>query len=95
MENHLGSSHKFVKICVHEVERGSFTPIVFSMPGGIRRSATVAYKRLASLFAKKHELPYGAVMAWLTCRLLFSKLRPAVMCLRDFNAVMCRALPWM
>ena len=37
---------------VREVERGSFTPLVFSISGGMGRAATVTYKRLASLLEK-------------------------------------------
>ena len=54
---------------VREVERGSFTPLVFSTSGGMGRAATVTYKRLASLLTTKCELPYSVVMGWLRCRL--------------------------
>jgi len=37
---------------VREVERGSFTPLVFSISGGMGRAATVTYNRLASLLEK-------------------------------------------
>jgi len=67
---------------VREVEWGSFTPLVFSTSGGMGRAATVTYKRLVSLLATKPELPYSVVMGWLRCRLSFSLLRSAVMCLR-------------
>ena len=41
--------------CIQEVEHGS---LVFSTSGGMRRAATVAYKRLATLIAAKREQPY-------------------------------------
>ena len=37
---------------IREVELGTFTPLVFSTSGGMAKSASVAYKCLASLLAK-------------------------------------------
>ena len=67
---------------IREVERGVFTPLVFSTTGGMGREATVFYKRLASMLALKREQPYSTVMSWLRCRLSFALLRSAVMCVR-------------
>ncbi len=67
---------------VHEVELGSFTPLVFSTSGGMAKSTTIAYKRLASMLADKRDQPYSTVMAWLRCHLSLSLLRSAITCLR-------------
>ena len=67
---------------IREVEHGSFTPLVFSTSGGMAKSATAAYKRLASMLSIKRDQPYCTVMSWLRCRLAFSLLRSAVTCLR-------------
>ena len=45
----------------------------------MRKAATVAYKRLATLTSNK---PYNNVMSWLRCHLSFSLLRSAILCLR-------------
>ena len=45
-------------------------------------SANVVYKRIASLIADKHGKPYSKTINWLRCRLSFSLLRSAIMCLR-------------
>ena len=42
---------------VREVEHGSFTPLVMSLTGGCGNAASVAYKRLASMLAKKRDSP--------------------------------------
>ena len=68
--------------CIREVERGSFTPLVFSTTGGASRLASTFLRHLASLLAEKHDKPYSATMAWLHCRLSFSLLRSAVLCMR-------------
>ena len=51
------------RIC--QVERGSFTPLVFSTTGGASRFTSTFLRHLASLLAEKHDEPYSATMAWL------------------------------
>ena len=67
---------------VRNVERGSFTPLVFSALGGVSRPTEITYKRLASLLATKRDQPYNIIISFLQCRLSFSLLRSAIMCLR-------------
>ena len=67
---------------VREVEHGNFSPLVFSTSGGMGASTTVAYKRLAFLLSCKWKSPYCMVMSWLRCRLGFSLLHSAIMCIR-------------
>ena len=59
---HEGEKYDAYKERNQEVEHGSFTPLVFSTSGGMGRTATVAYKRLAILIAAKREQPYYVVM---------------------------------
>ena len=68
---------------IREIEFGSFSPLVFSTTGGLGSTATVVFKRLASLIADKQEQPYSKTLFWLRCKLSFSLLRSAVMCFRD------------
>ena len=44
---------------VRESEHGSFSPLVFSTTGGMGAIATVVYKRLATMIAKKQEKSYN------------------------------------
>ena len=67
---------------VREIEHGSFSPLVFSTTGGMGTTATVVYKRLASMISEKLEKPYSKTMQWIRCRRNFSLLRSAIMCLR-------------
>ena len=67
---------------VREIEHGSFSPLVFSTTGGMGPTATIVYKRLASMITKKHNKTYSKTIHWLRCRLSFSLLRSAIMCLR-------------
>ena len=67
---------------VREIEHGSFSPLVFSTAGGMGPIATTVYKRIASLIADKRQEPYSTTLFWLRCKLSFSLLRSAIMCLR-------------
>ncbi len=75
---------------VREVEHGSFSPLVFSTTGGMGNTATVVYKRLASLHADKFEKPYSKTIHWPRCRLSFSLLRPSIMCIRGSRSAVHR-----
>lgn len=65
-----------------EVEHGSFTPLVLSTTGGWGPSAQITFKRLASLIAAKYKKPYSQTMSMIRCKVAFSLIDSAVMCLR-------------
>ena len=65
-----------------EVERGSFTPLVFTTGGGMGKETTVAMKRLSHLLSLKCEEPYSVIMGGLHCAISFCLLRSALACLR-------------
>ena len=67
---------------VREVEGSSFTPLVLSSTGGMGREANTFYKRLASLISDKQDTSYSQTMALIRCRLSFSLLRSAILCVR-------------
>ena len=66
---------------VREIKHGSFSRLVFSISGGMGTTATMVYKRIASMIAEKHEKPYRKVIHWIRCRLSFPLLRSAIMCI--------------
>ena len=67
---------------MREIERASFTPLVFSALGGMSKPAETTYKRLASLLATKKNQQYNVMITFICCRLSFSLLRSAIICLR-------------
>ena len=79
---HENKKHQVYEQRVRKIENGSFTPLVFSTSGDMGKAAKITCKRLAYLLSIKREQPYSLVMGWLQCRLSFSLLRSAVMCLR-------------
>ena len=75
---------------VREVERACFTPLVFAATGGMGPAATTVFRKLASMLAEKRNINYSRCLFWLRCRLCFSLLRSAVMCLRGHRSVTSR-----
>ena len=67
---------------VREIERGSFTPLVFTTEGGMAGETTVFIKRLASMMSQKRNDLYSCVLGWIRCTVSFSLLRSSLMCLR-------------
>ena len=67
---------------VREVEYASFTPLVLATSGGMGREATMFYKRLADTLSTKNNAHYSTTLAWIRCKLSFSLIRSAVMCIR-------------
>ena len=66
---------------VREVEQGCFSPLVFSVSRGMGPSATVVYKRLATMISTNFNQQYSQTINWLRCRLTFS-LQSEIMCIR-------------
>lgn len=51
------------KYDVREVEMSSFTPLIFSIFGGMSKLTNVAYKHLADLISIKQREPYSQVIS--------------------------------
>jgi hypothetical protein len=71
---------------INEIEHGSFTPLIFSTSGGMGKSATIFYKRLASMLANKRNESYADTIRWMRCQLNFSLLRSSILCIRGSRA---------
>ena len=67
---------------IREVEQGRFTPLVFTTAGGMAPDAITFYANLAQQISEKKNQPKSCVVAWMRCRLSFSLLRSAILCLR-------------
>ena len=65
------------------VDRGSFTPLVFSTNGLCARESSMFLKSLASLIVSKHDdIPFSVVMNRLRTRISFCLLRWCITCFR-------------
>ena len=67
---------------VREVERGSFTPMVFTTGGGCGKECTKVLQRLGMMIAMRNGEEQSVVMAGLRARIGFSLLRGAILGLR-------------
>jgi len=84
MRTSMKRHREYDEVRVREIEHRNFCPLVFSSSGGMGASTTIAYKRLAFLLSRTWKTPYSycSVMSWLRCRLGFSLLQSAIMCIR-------------
>ena len=64
------------------IEHGSFTPLVFSIQGGMSRECQVFYKRLSQLIAEKRDEPLSHMTNWIRTKHSFALLRSTLLCLR-------------
>ena len=72
---------------IREGEHGSFTPLVFNTMGGIGPTASVVFKRIASMIADKTSQSYTSVVRLIRCKLTFSLLRSIITCLRGSRSL--------
>jgi hypothetical protein len=81
-EEHEKSKKREYNERVIQVEKGSFTPIVFSTFGGMGKETTVYHKRIAQLIAKKRGETYSSVMNFMRTRLRFCLLKSVLTSIR-------------
>lgn len=62
---HESKKHCAYEEHIQEVERDSFTPLMFFSSGGMAKPVTVIYCFLASFLSYKWNSPYSLIMGWL------------------------------
>ena len=67
---------------VLQIEHGSFTPLVFSIFGGMSPECNRFYSRLSLLLSEKRNENQSLTTSWVRCRISFSLLRSALLCMR-------------
>ena len=65
-----------------QVENGTFTPLVFSVFGGMGEECKMFFKRLSSMISEKRNGNLSSVASWIRTRTCFALLRSALTCLR-------------
>ena len=68
---------------IREVEHTSFSPLVFSLSGGMGKATQIAYKRLANLLAERKREPYSRIINFIRVQIRLSLLRSAIAALRN------------
>ena len=64
------------------VEKGSFTPLVYTTFGGWGPQATRYHRRLAEKISKKRNEDYSKIMSYMRTRVRFSLLRSVLVAVR-------------
>ena len=67
---------------VIQVEKGTFTPLIFSTTGGMGPEATKYHRRVAELISKKKKEGYTDVIKHMRTRIRFAILRSTLMAIR-------------
>ena len=70
---------------VLQVEKASFTPLVFSTTGGMGSEANRFFKHLAELIANKSGQQYSDTIAFIRSRLRFDLLKTCVISRRGYR----------
>ena len=67
---------------VMNIEHGTFTPLVFSVTGGVGPECLRFHKHVANMIALKTGERYEKIYSIIRCRISFLILRSALMCIR-------------
>ena len=68
-----------------EVEKATFTPLVYSTLGGMGQESEKFTQRVASLIATKKDIPYSECISFLRNRISFCLLRTVLVALRGYR----------
>ena len=70
---------------VIEVEKATFTPLVFSTSGGMGKEAVAFHKRLATLISLKRGDLYSNAISYVRKRINFTILKATLLAIRGFR----------
>ncbi len=89
--NHEDEKKRTYNQRILEVEKSSFSPLVFSTSGGVGKEAEKFHKRLAGLISTKRGIPYSHAISHLRTKLRFSILKTTLTAIRGYRG---SANPW-
>ena len=67
---------------ITEIEQGTFTPLVFTITGGMADECLRYHSRLAKLLSAKKQERYATTISWVRAKVSFAILQIALLCLR-------------
>ena len=65
-----------------EIEKGSFTPLIYSCFGGAAPEAEKFVKKLAKMLSEKRDVPYSQMVSFIRRKIRFDILRVCTIALR-------------
>ena len=84
--NHENEKKRLYARKVLDIERGTFTPLIFTSTGGMGNECLQYHSRLAQLISIKKGEHYAKTISWIRARTSFALLRSALICLRGSRA---------
>jgi hypothetical protein len=69
------------------IEHGSFTPLIFTVTGGMGPQAKTFFRLLCNKIAYKHRQDYNNVTSFLKCKISFLVRKMVLLCLRGSRTV--------
>ena len=84
---HENSKKREYSLRINEVEHGTFTPIVFSIFGGMGVEGDKFFKRINELLSEKKQIDYGISMAFIRTKISFSLLRSSLLAIRGSRSL--------
>lgn len=81
-EKHEKEKKKKYGLRIKEIEKGTFTPLVFTTTGACGKECDHALKRLANLISEKTGERQAAVMNYIRTEINFTLMRSCHVCLR-------------
>ena len=69
------------------VDNGSFTPLVFSIHGGMSRECLTFYGRLSDMIAEKRKTSRSITSSWIRTKICFALLHASFLCIRGSRSI--------
>ena len=84
-KHHENLKKKEYNARVLQVEKGVFSPLVFSTTGGMGEEAGMVYKKIAEKMAQRKGQKYHETISYIRKRLRFDLLKTTVIALRGYR----------
>ena len=81
-ETHENEKKQMYNDRILHVEKGSFTPLVFTTTGGMGPEATKYHKQVARLISAKRNEEYSDVVNWIRTKVRFALLKSTLIAIR-------------
>ena len=72
---------------IMKVDNGTFTPLVFSLYGGMSRECCTFYNRLADMIAEKRKTPKSITSSWIRAKICFALIQASLLCKRGSRTI--------
>ena len=77
---------------IMNIEHGTFTPLIFTIHGGMGPECAAYHQNIAEKIASKTGEQYAKILTFTRCKLSFIVLRSALLCLRGSRTIASRNL---